>query len=493
LICLVGTASAATLFTISPATQHVDVGQNFTINVYIGPDVPISGGQFNLLFDSSLVQVTGISEGNLLNQDGANTIFNPGTIDNSQGIVTNVYGAILGKSNVTSPGILANIDLVTLNKSGTCTFEMSNVVISDSTGNSLPVIVKNGDAAIGDATISPSNGGSSGGGGGGGSSGEPNDNIDCPETDSQFITKGSNIQYQFELGCNIVQNINFAAVTTSGNIAAVVEILKNTSVLVDTPPPGIVFRNLNIWVGLYGWATEKNMKDPVIGFKVDRVWVSQNNIDESSITMYRYHEGQWNPLKTLKNGTDANYLYFESMTPGFSPFAITGYSSSAATGLIRETGIKPESKFTLPMLEIPLSATGNKTTPMVMIAVFAILYILIIYLCYKIRRTILFFNERLKNQDRIDNLKKMVLGTRYSDERSMDASSTKESKPEQDPGGERFGPKYWIILAIILLIPLIGFIDMIGSPLNWITGILLQLIFIIYLVLKIKHYNAVAS
>jgi hypothetical protein len=97
LISLLGSASAATLFTISPATQHVDVGQNFTINVYIGPDVPISGGQFDLLFDSSLVQVTGISEGNLLNQDGASTIFNSGNINNSQGIVTDVYGAILGK------------------------------------------------------------------------------------------------------------------------------------------------------------------------------------------------------------------------------------------------------------------------------------------------------------------------------------------------------------------------------------------------------------
>jgi PGF-pre-PGF domain-containing protein len=484
-----GTASADTIVSISPSSQQIDESQNFTINVYIEPDAPISGGQFNLLFDSSLVQVTGISEGNMLNQDGASTIFNPGTIDNSQGTILNVYGAILGKSNVTSPGILANIDLVALNRSGTCTFEMSNVVISNSTGHSLPVIIINGDAAIGDATISQSKGG----GGEGGGTGEPYENIDCPETESQFISNGSNIQYQFVSECIIVQNINFTAVTTSGNIVAVVEILKNTSALVDTPPPGIVFKNLNIWIGLYGWATEKNMKYAVIGFKVDRSWVGQNNIDENSINMYRYHEGRWNPLTTRKKGDDVDYLYFEAETPGFSPFAITGSSSSDATGQIRETGIKPESKSTIPILEIPLSATGNKTTPWFFITVFSILFIIIIYLIDKIRRTIQIYREELKTQDTVDDLKRMLLGTEHIDERSMDASSTEESKHKHNPDGEISSPKYWIILAILLFIPLIGLIDMIGSPLNWVIGILLELIFIIYLVSKIKHYNSVAS
>jgi hypothetical protein len=160
-----------------------------------------------------------------------------------------------------------------------------------------------------------------------------------------------------------------------------------------------------------------------------------------------------------------------------------------AIGKTRETVIRPESKSTIPMLGILKSATLDETTPWFLITVFIILYIMILYLSYKIRRTILLFNEELKNQDRIDDLKKMVPGTGYPDEHFMDASSTKE----QNQDGERFGPKYWIILVIILLIPLIGFIDIIGSPLNWITGILLELIFIIYLVLTIKHYNSITS
>ena len=156
---IVGTTSADIQASISPSTLQVEEGQGFTLSVYIEPDAPISGCQFNLHFDSSLVNVTSVSEGNLLNQNGADTIFSPGSIDNSQGTVINVFAVILGKSNVSTPGIFANISLVALNQSGICTFELFNVVISNSTGHALSVILNNGNVAIGDVTTTPPNGG----------------------------------------------------------------------------------------------------------------------------------------------------------------------------------------------------------------------------------------------------------------------------------------------------------------------------------------------
>ena len=92
LICInaVGMASAQSLVSISPSTQQVDEAQDFTISVYVEPDLPISGAAFDLQFDSSLVSVVSITEGDLFNQGGSSTFFNPGTIDNSQGTVTNV-------------------------------------------------------------------------------------------------------------------------------------------------------------------------------------------------------------------------------------------------------------------------------------------------------------------------------------------------------------------------------------------------------------------
>ena len=518
---VVGTTSADTQVNILPSTLQVDEGQSFTLSVYIEPDAPISGCQFNLHFDSSLVNVTSISEGDLLNQDGADTIFNPGTIDNSKITVINVFAVILGKSNVSTPGIFANINIVALNQSGICTFELFNVFISNSTGHALPIIVNNGNVAIGDVTTTSLNGGS--GGGGGGTSGEAFENIECTETSREFVNKESYISYNYELECNLVEFINFTAVTSSGDIAAKVEILKDTSTLVDKAPPGIVFKNLNIWVGNFGWATEKNIKDPEIGFKVDRSWLTQNNIDESTITKYRYDEGQWNSLPTSKIRDDASDLYFIAKTPGFSPFSITGSSSSgtADTEQIVGTGIEPKTGAQTPaqtqaqeVTPVPASVTLENVIPGFMIGIFSVLYIVIIYLSNKIRQSILFCRDELKDPDMVGDLNRQVQGPNLYDGRFKEIPLTKQATRlfKKNPIGtdllrfnrlilesaysqeikvilhERFNLKHWIVLAIILFIPLLGFNDIIGIPLNWFIGILLELVFIIYLTIKVKHY-----
>lgn len=165
---------------------------------------------------------------------------------------------------------------------------------------------------------------SSSGGGGGGTSGEDFYNIFQSETDRQSVFKNSNISFRFEHEENILQHINFTALNSAGTIAAKVEILKNTSTLVNIPPPHKVFKNLNIWVGNYGWATDKNIKDTIIGFKVEKSWIEDNDIVVSTIKLCRYHDNVWNPLPTKKSGEDDTYMYFKAKTLGFSPFSITG-------------------------------------------------------------------------------------------------------------------------------------------------------------------------
>ena len=346
---VVGMASAQTLVSISPSTQQIDEGQNFVISIYVEPDAPASGAQFNLQFDSSLVNVVSITEGDLLNQDGASTIFSSGTIDNSQGTVTDVYALILGKSNVTSSSIFANIDLVALNKSGTCTFEMSNVVISNSEGQSLPITVINGNADIGDVTTTPTivDTGGGGGGGGGGTSGEEFENIELKEVVDIYVTVNTIISYEFDDPINPIAYVNYTALNNAGSISTTIEVLKSTSALVSSEPSGKVYKNMNIWVGKAGYATEANIKDPVIGFKVSRTWLHENNILQSTVRLNRHASGAWQSLPTTKTSEDTTYVYFESQTPGFSPFAITGQSSSGQT---------------IPMGDIPVSTTTESST-----------------------------------------------------------------------------------------------------------------------------------
>jgi len=170
-----------------------------------------------------------------------------------------------------------------------------------------------------------SNGGSSGGGGGGsGGSGEAFENILISETEREFVNKGSVVSYNFNSEGNVVQYLNFTGLKNSGKIAAKVEILNNTSTLVDSAPSDIIYKNLNIWVGNLDWATPENIANPIVNFKVEKSWIIDNKISKSTISLNRYSDGIWNPLETHAIGEDAEYLYFESKVPGFSPFAVTG-------------------------------------------------------------------------------------------------------------------------------------------------------------------------
>ncbi len=210
-----------------------------------------------------------------------------------------------------------------------------NFVYSYAT-NSIPI----GDFQlnVGDLTrtitlSAPISGGSSSGGGssGGGTSGETFENILISETQREYVVKDSNVSYIFHLDGNVVRYINFTGLTNSGTITSKVEILDHTSTLVDSTPPDIVYKNLNIWVGNLGWANPGNIDSPTINFFVEKSWVTENNIDNSTIRLNRYKDGEWNPLDTEKMGEDEDNLYFETQTPEFSSFAITG--------MVKQSGI----------------------------------------------------------------------------------------------------------------------------------------------------------
>ncbi|WP_440951726.1 PGF-pre-PGF domain-containing protein [Methanococcoides sp. FTZ1] len=172
------------------------------------------------------------------------------------------------------------------------------------------------------STSDSSSSGGGGGGGGSGSTGETFDNIVFKDVKTKNIIGELSISYVFDDGQNPIRYINFSALRNSGRISTTIELLKNRSEMVDTNAPGIVYSNLNIWVGKSGFATEDNIADPVIGFRVAKDWLSGNGINESSIVIYRYTENRWQALDTREVGEDGSHFYFEAETPGFSPFAI---------------------------------------------------------------------------------------------------------------------------------------------------------------------------
>ncbi|NYT18854.1 MAG: PGF-pre-PGF domain-containing protein [Methanosarcinales archaeon] len=327
---LISPVSAETLVILSPANQSVEVGSEFVVNVYLEPDMPLSGAQFDLYFDGSVLDVKSISEGDLFS-DTATTLFNEGTIDNTAGTITRAHSVLLGKDEVTSPGILAKIRFEATG-AGRSELQMVNVAVSNSSGTAVPIAVGNAVVHISEASSSggssDSSSSGSSGSGGAGDSGEEFKNIKFKDVAERTVVKGMNLSYTFNSPENPVVNVNFTPLKNSGSVKTTVEVLKERSALVSDDPNGLVYRNMNIWVGKYGFATPSNIEAMTIGFRVESSWMEANGVNASAIRLNRHSDGKWDALPTMVMGEQDGYVYFESATPGFSPFAITAVSDS---------------------------------------------------------------------------------------------------------------------------------------------------------------------
>ncbi|MDD2614489.1 MAG: PGF-pre-PGF domain-containing protein [Methanosarcina sp.] len=212
---------------------------------------------------------------------------------------------------------------------------------------------------------SSSSGGSSGGkshrsGGGGGGSPEPARNVEVKELSQVHVANGKPIKFDFAKNATCVVYVTFDAKKTAGKTTAIAEQLKAKSTLVSelnsseksSENSSEIYRYFNLWVGNAGFATSKNIENPVICFKVEKSWLQDKNIDKASIKLNRYNDKKWTqlPVKQLKE--DSEYLYFTAETPGFSFFAITGEAVEKET--VAEK--KPEG-----ILELEQNSTTPRT------------------------------------------------------------------------------------------------------------------------------------
>ncbi len=183
----------------------------------------------------------------------------------------------------------------------------------------LEVLNSNSDSTSDDSD-------SHGSGGGGGAVGSPESakNVEVKELSQGFITSDKNIKFDFTKNSTCVVYAGFYAKKTLGKTTTIVEMLKNKSTLVSELPSGEVYKSFNIWVGNGGIANSKNIENPVVCFKVEKSWIQNKNINQSSIILNMYNDTKWDPLSTNLSGEDDTYLYFIAETSGFSPFVITG-------------------------------------------------------------------------------------------------------------------------------------------------------------------------
>jgi PGF-pre-PGF domain-containing protein len=234
----------------------------------------------------------------------------------------------------------------------------------------------------GGTTPSSGNGGS-GGGGGGGASGENFSNIQTRESREEIIAKDLPANYTFRTTeipvyeIIIIGNVNLGLVNTQ------IELLKNTSTLVNMNPPGSVYKNLNIWVGTSGIATPKNIKDATIKFKVENSWLASGGFKDTDVVLVKWDGTEWIKLVTQPKNTDGSFTYFEGKTNAFSPFAIVaikGYVGPTETIPAQtEIPVKPE------ITAAPTPTGASSTTTTIIVVVLAVVLVAAIYIL-KVRR-----------------------------------------------------------------------------------------------------------
>jgi len=149
-----------------------------------------------------------------------------------------------------------------------------------------------------------------------------------------------------------------------GTVFATIEILRNTSTLVGAAPPGIVYRNVNIWVGPTGFADK--VQDITISFVVERSWINENGIAASTIQLYRYDRAsqEWTSLPTSVTGRDDTHVYFTADAAGFAGFAITGRNEPTSAPVMPESpSVAPTTAATSGAMTAAASSGVASATP----------------------------------------------------------------------------------------------------------------------------------
>jgi|GEM_PF-973155 len=151
---------------------------------------------------------------------------------------------------------------------------------------------------------------------------EPATNIYAKELAIRNVVGGYPVRFDFVDNATCITDIEFDPMRTFRKTTTTAQVLKDISVFVPEPPTGKIYQHINIWVGCKGAGLPTSLKNGLVGFKVEKAWIKDNNVNESLITLQWYNKS-WEPLDTKKVGEDNNYVYFKSKTPGFSCFAIT--------------------------------------------------------------------------------------------------------------------------------------------------------------------------
>jgi PGF-pre-PGF domain-containing protein len=105
------------------------------------------------------------------------------------------------------------------------------------------------------------------------------------------------------------------------NVVFDIERLAAKPSTVAAEPEGVVYQYMNI---THTNLTDANIESGKMLFNVEKLWIYDNGINKSTVSLNRLTNGVWQALRTTMNGEDNNSVHYLAEVPGFSLFAISG-------------------------------------------------------------------------------------------------------------------------------------------------------------------------
>ena len=237
-------ADGPTLVQISPLNKTVSAGQTFSLDITCAPGQSIKSYELKIFFNPSLLHVNTVTEGTIF--DGFTTFFNPGTINNAAGTITDVYGLIVGVGGVTNPGTLVSLSFTAQAASGSTTIGLYDIGITNDTAY-VPITVTNGIVILREFTLTISLDGS------GTVTKNPNQ-ATYPYGTMVQLTAIANTGSVFNSWTgSLTGNTNPASITMNGNKSVTAHFTANQySLTITTDGSGSVTKNPNQSTYSYG-------------------------------------------------------------------------------------------------------------------------------------------------------------------------------------------------------------------------------------------------
>lgn len=151
LFCCV-TVSASDVIVVSRTAK---VNQSFDVVVLCRPTGFIKSFECKLRFDNSILKANSVDEGRFFGELDVFGSPHMGIINNSDGLIKNIYEVVMGQGNVTSDGVLFTVNFTAL-RNGSSSIELIKFGMTNESMY-LPVEVWNGLVTV-DGVLSESDG-----------------------------------------------------------------------------------------------------------------------------------------------------------------------------------------------------------------------------------------------------------------------------------------------------------------------------------------------